>query len=340
VTDQDGLPLNTVYSDSRKVSNFLGASDPSKILAQELGEKFSAYRRRWDEAKNFKSLPPFPIHVDYELKSACNLRCPMCPMALRKPQSAPKAELSFSLAKDLIDEGVCLGQASMGFGGLWEPLISPHIASLVSYGREKGLADAMMSTNGYYLAPDISKSLIEAGLTRLMVSLDAATEKTYRLMRPGSDFERVESNIESFIQERQKAKSRLPLLRLSFCFTKANEAEWPLFYERWKGRADFFSLQNYGRFGSEAPALFPANKFVPAPSGLCAQPFKRLLVRHDGTVLPCCDLSGLALSLGNASRGLKNIWEGEALADLRNRLKKGESFLPKACLECQNKYQP
>jgi radical SAM protein with 4Fe4S-binding SPASM domain len=261
-------------------------------------------------------------------------------MATRK---GPQDQLSLSLTqiKEMIDEGTQYGQASMGFGGLWEPLMSNDLPELIAYGRDKGLVDVMFNTNGLLLSKNLSKDLIQSGLTRLMISLDAVNPQTYALMRPGSDLNQVEENIQDFIAQRQKAKSRLPLLRLSFCLTKINQSELPFFLERWENQVDFFSLQSYGRFDDQAPALFPDDFSYPSkPSGRCAQPFKRLLVRHDSQVLPCCDLSGLSLTLGQASQGLKQIWTAPTISNLREKLKNSPfEELPPTCQKCQSKFQ-
>jgi MoaA/NifB/PqqE/SkfB family radical SAM enzyme len=261
-------------------------------------------------------------------------------MATRKGPQNP-ISLSVTRIKELIDEGTQYGQASMGFGGLWEPLMSNDLPELIAYGREKGLVEAMFNTNGLLLTKNVSRDLIQAGLTRLMVSLDAVSPQTYAQMRPGSDLNQVEDNILNFIAQRQKAKSRLPLLRLSFCLTKINQSELLPFLTRWETKVDFFSLQSYGRFDDKAPALFPDDSaYTAKPSGRCAQPFKRLLVRHDSQVLPCCDLSGLSLTLGHESQGLRQIWNAPPISKLRDKLKNSPlADLPAACQKCQSKFE-
>jgi radical SAM protein with 4Fe4S-binding SPASM domain len=332
------------FTDSRKVSRFLSKTDPNAVLGSVLGQRFYDYRRRWDLAKTFRQIHPFPLHVDYELKSVCNLRCPMCLMSRRpqgdRPADPASPQLSINLVKKLIEEGVEAGQASMGFGGLWEPLLAPQLPDLVAFGRQKGLIEAMFNTNGLLLSKDVSKALIEAGLTRIMISLDAATESTYRLVRPGSDFKEVKQNILQLLALRKQAHLKLPLVRLSFCLTSLNESELSAFISQWEGKVDFFSLQYYGRYQPDSPGLFPAGGSVPPPSGRCAQPFKRLLVRHDGQVLPCCDLSALELTMGNVhDKSLRQIWEGKSLKDLRESLLGDEKGYWPACRQCQSKYE-
>ncbi|MDL2259478.1 radical SAM protein [Deltaproteobacteria bacterium OttesenSCG-928-K17] len=357
------------YTDSRRVSSLVSDRlDPHKILAEEIGPEYQAYRQKWDLARTFRELPPFPLHVDYEMRFKCNLRCPMCLMSLGDAGRARygQAEKSLSPARvmELIDEGAAAGQKAMGFGGLWEPLLEPDLPAIIAHGRRRGLVDVMFNTNGLLLTEKTGRALIEAGLTRLMISVDAATAGTYAKMRVGSDFGVVTENIERFAALRRAMGRQLPLIRVSFCLTALNEAELPAFMDRWREVVDFFSIQAYGRYDSLNPPDFPgrsasdssqranapqsgdganasAGKDIlsrpPTVYGRCAQPGKRLLVRHNGQVLPCCDASGLGLVVGDInSQSLAEIWAGPELAELRRAL--AGPRIPDLCRECQEKF--
>ncbi|MDR1920993.1 MAG: radical SAM protein [Candidatus Adiutrix sp.] len=336
------------YAGSRGVSRLISDRlDPNAILEAEIGPAYREYRRRWNLARTFAEDPPFPLHVDYEMKFACNLRCPMCLMSLPPEKRAgygqAGAELGAQTVADLIDEGAASGQMAMGFGGLWEPLLSPHLPELVERARRKGLVDVMFNTNGLLLTEKTGLELIRGGLTRLMISLDADTRATYDKMRVGSDFETVCANIKNFLKLRKKLNSRLPLVRLSFCLTALNEHELDAFMNRWREEVDFFSIQSYGRYDGAAPPGFPAQNRQPAPAGRCAQPHKRLLVRHNGQVLPCCDASAAAgLTVGRLQEErLADIWRGRPLTELRQSLKNEDYSGPAAlCLACREKFQP
>ena len=334
------------YADSRSVSRLTAPRlDLEALLLKEIGPAFGEYRRQWEEARSFKRQPEFPLHVDYEMKFKCNLRCPMCLMSLpeaeRVAHGRADQELSPELVMDLVKEGAERGQKALGFGGLWEPLLSPDLPEIVAFARSRGLVDVMFNSNGLLLTEKTGRALIEAGLTRLMISLDAASPEVYAKMRVGSDFETVTANIENFLALRRRLGRALPVLRLSFCRTALNEHELDAFLVRWQGRADFFSIQAYGRYDSAAPPDFPRQALAPPPSGRCAQPHKRLLVRHDGRVLPCCDASGLPLELGNVRvKSLAEIWGGPELAALRRRLAEGDLSGPAApCAVCQAKFE-
>ncbi len=340
------------YTDSRRVSRLISDRvDPHDMLAAEIGPAYAEYRRRWDLARSFRVIPPFPLHVDYEMKFRCNLRCPMCLMSLDPPGRARygRADLELSPEKvlELAAEGAAEGQRAMGFGGLWEPLLAPELPEIVARARELGLVDVMFNTNGLLLTEKVGRALIEAGLTRLMISLDADTPETYARMRVGSDFETVSANIRNFMALRRRMGRVLPLVRLSFCRTALNEGELEPFLERWHAVVDFFSIQAYGRYESASPPDFPGGRPDPPPPGRCAQPNKRLLVRHNGQVMPCCDASGTALVMGNVHQSrLADIWRGAELAALREtfvpRAAPGEAppelNLTEACRACQGKF--
>ena len=335
------------YADSRRVSRFLAAqADPHAVLAAEIGPDYADYRARWERARARLEPPAFPLHVDYEMKFACPLRCPMCLMSLpeaeRRLYGDPGRELQARQVLDLVAEGAARGQKAMGFGGLWEPLLSPDLPEIAAFARSRGLVDVMFNTSGLLLTEKTARALLNAGLTRLMISLDAATPATYARLRPGSDFPTVTANIENFLRLRRRLGRRLPLVRLSFCRTAWNEAELEPFLDRWSGRVDFISVQAYGRYPTPGAPDFPRAAWGEPPAGLCAQPFKRLLVRHDGRVCPCCDASGATLALGNiAAESLADLWGGERLAGLRRALRNGDLTGPAAsCAACQDKFAP
>jgi radical SAM protein with 4Fe4S-binding SPASM domain len=306
-------------------------------LTQELGDTFKTYRAKWEAAKTFKITPKFPLHVDYELQLECGLKCPMCPNGQKAVKSPLK--LSLKTVSDLIKEGVSLGQMALGFGGLWEPLTAPNLPEIVALARDSGIIDAMLNTNGQLLTRAKSQELIKAGLTRLMVSVDAVTPETYQKARPGGDYQLLENNILEFLAARQEAGVKLPILRLSFCVTKYNELELEPFLEKWANKVEFFSAQSYGRFSPKAPALFPQNSLFPAPGGRCAQPNKRLLIRHNGQVTPCCDLSGLELIMGDIKQeSLLSVFNGEKIKSLRASLAGAKETWPRICQDCQDKY--
>ena len=115
----------------------------------------------------------------------CNFRCTYC-----MPKEVYGEAFKFLPKEELLDfdeiEKIAKSFAALGVtkirltGG--EPLVRKNIEDLISkLSRIKGIEDIAMTTNGYLLEPKID-SLLEAGLNRITVSLDAIDEITFKKM--------------------------------------------------------------------------------------------------------------------------------------------------------------
>ncbi len=285
--------------------------DPNSLLAQRLGPAFVSYRRDFAAAEAGRR-PEYPLHLDVDVTTACNFRCPMCPAGaaghnfpgLTKGLRLPRALYSRALA-----EGRAFGLPSVRLGLTGEPSLVEDIDAWVAEAAAAGVIDISLITNGSRLTAELSRRLIEAGLTRLMISVDAASSETYSRLRPGGSWGILLKNIETFLSLRAKAASVLPLLRLSFVETNANQAEAEAFVERFSPLADYLSLQRYQNIvGGSSGLKAPAGR-APAEEGFCAEPFTRLALHADGGLFPCCSDFGRRRPLGNlASASLVEIW--------------------------------
>ena len=64
-------------------------------------KKWNEYRKKYDEAANLKLLN-YPIQIDFELNSSCNLKCPMCPISAESPKGKGKSTwFDFELYKKI-----------------------------------------------------------------------------------------------------------------------------------------------------------------------------------------------------------------------------------------------
>ena len=131
----------------------------------------------------------------------CNFRCTYC-----MPKEVYGEAFKFLPREELLDfdeiEKIAKSFASLGVtkirltGG--EPLVRKNIEDLISkLSRINGIEDIAMTTNGYLLEPKID-SLLEAGLNRITVSLDAIDEITFKKMSDQDfDVNKVLSAIET-----------------------------------------------------------------------------------------------------------------------------------------------
>lgn len=104
-----------------------------------------------------------------------------------------------------------------------EPLLASDIAAMIQYARQKGYY-VRLSTNALQLQT-FAQALVTAGLSELIVSIDGASDATYSVYRQGGSFRAALSGTRSIVEEKEKRKSKRPLLILQCLLMRHNEHE-------------------------------------------------------------------------------------------------------------------
>ena len=117
------------------------------------------------------------------LTDRCNFRCFYC-LPHGEPPIAPKEQmLSYEEIDYVCDIFVSLGIEKIRLTG-GEPMLRRDIETIIrklSCLKSSGLQDLALTTNGYYL-PDRAKSLKDAGLDRVTISLDSLKRDVFKRM--------------------------------------------------------------------------------------------------------------------------------------------------------------
>lgn len=328
------------YSEKDKFVQLMGEDDYHERIARVRGgDAFRAYRRQWDRAGRFEEETPVPLHVDFELSTFCNYKCPMCPFGVPKAErpatfSQVAGWFDFELFKKVIDEGVPLGLKAIDLSYYNEPLMRKDLTDLIDYAAARGVMDIMMSTNGELLSRDMTERLLDTGLTRLLVSLDAYTEETFAKIRVGGHFHKVMSNVEHFLTRKKARGQVLPITRVSFVKTKLNESELAAFIDHWKPKVDYLSIQELIEFDEMRQPLTPESR-IQNDDFRCHQPWHRLTIRANGDALPCCTIWGQQLPVGNIrDRSLQDLWKSPAMVELRTIHAEGRYHENPVCKRC------
>jgi len=303
-------------SRSLQRSRLVADRDPEARLGRLFGPAFTDYRRRFRAAEAGRR-PAAPLHLDVDVTTACNFRCPMCPAGQTGhffPGLTRGLFLDRSLYRRALAEGAGFGLPSLRLGLTGEPLLAEDIHQWVAEAREAGVLDLSLITNGSLLTPERAQALLEAGLTRLMVSVDAARPETYARVRPGGSWDALLENLDGFLAVRRAAGSELPLLRLSFVEMEVNLAERERFRELFSPLADYLSFQRYHNIlGLPETDLAPAGPGRGESAGFCAEPFTRLALQVDGGLFPCCSDFGRGANLGRFPEiSLSEAWHSPA----------------------------
>src|SRR3954447_1811582 len=136
--------------------------------------------------------PQLPREIQLEVTGACNLACTMCLVSYRPKIGKRQGALEYEQFRRIVDELPELERLTLQ--GLGEPLLAPRLVDMVAYAAARGIAVGF-NTNAQLLTAERSRSLVEAGVAWLHVSVDGATAATYGRTRPGPRFARLERHV-------------------------------------------------------------------------------------------------------------------------------------------------
>jgi len=117
--------------------------------------------------------------IAWEVTRNCNLNCIHCRAAATK--GPHQGELDTQACLRLLDEISKLGEPVVILTG-GEPLLRPDIFELASHGTRKGLR-MVMAPNGTLITEANAKEMVSAGIRRISISLDGATQESHDQFR-------------------------------------------------------------------------------------------------------------------------------------------------------------
>lgn len=308
-------------------------------LADVVGSQaWADYRKEYAAAANLEVVTDYPLQIDFELNASCNLRCPMCPISAESPKGKGKSTwFSFELYKQIVTDGVKRGLRAIKLNYVNEPLIRNDLYEFIKFAREAGVIDVYLSTNGVLMTPKVIRQLIEAGLTRIQISIDAHTVEVYNQVRPGGDLHKVQKNVEKLMAIRKEMGSVTPLVRVNFVRTELNEEQLSEFVAYWKDRVDMIGIQEYVKPPKASGQLISRTTEHKRVRGFrCSFPFKQLVITNEHNILPCCTFWGEHLKLAKCDNpeSVAAAWNSDKMKQLRQIHESGEYWRIETCRQC------
>lgn len=282
----------------------------------------------------------------------CNLNCSMCGGNPRQKQFTKKTGiLSLKDFKLILNKFLDLssGLKKVDFRGTGEPLMNNELSSMISYCKEKGLLTGI-TTNGSLLTAQKNAELLQTGLDYLTLSIESVDRKTYEKIRFGAKLENVKRNIENFIKQNDKIKSKCKvvfntvlqemnvkqiqniinygasiginafcLLNLENEYRKnnftiiENEKICGVSYKRLKQK--FNSWKKLANDLKIELFLPPINANLDKN---CVFNWSAPIITCDGHIEPCCRMQELKYKMGNIlKQDLKGIWNNKKYLTFR-----------------------
>ena len=256
-----------------------------------------------------------PWSISIEPTDYCNLKCPQCPVGLGL-LTRDKGFIDFKMFKKTIDIlQPYLLNLFIYFQG--EPLLHPRLIDMVNYATKHNIFTAI-ATNAQLINYKTALSLVKAGLDKIIISLDAIDQNTYKFYRINGNIINVLQAIIYLKMAKKALNSLTPIIEVQFLVLKTNQNQIKAFKLLCKNlkankctlktaqiidfsTANLFipSIEKFSRYKKNGKQWNIKNKL----KNRCPRLWNSAVITWDGYILPCCFDKDAKYKLANVQQG-------------------------------------
>ncbi|MDH7514415.1 MAG: radical SAM protein [Bacteroidota bacterium] len=286
-----------------------------------------------------------PHTVTIEPTNLCNLHCPECPSgsgALRRREGYMDYDAFVEIVDEIAPDVVAV---QLFFQG--EPFLHPRIEDMISYAHRKRLF-VSVSTNAHFIDEDNAERILRAGVDKLIVSLDGATEESYRSYRVGGNFSRVIGALKALHRCRCAGIGKRCELVVQCLVTRGNEPEIPrmrALARRYGAALTLKTIQVHSLEGAQrflprndrySRYVMHGDSFRPKSplKNRCRRLWTHGVITWDGTAVPCCFDKDAAFPLGTVTgNSYWAVWSSAPYMEFRNAVLRNRRSIT-MCTNC------
>lgn len=310
-----------------KVQFSLNTKERDLLLEAKRGKgkefSYEQFKYQWDVYPKIRKVPDFPLNVDIEVSSVCNLKCDHC---FRQYLDVGKQGLmDFDLYKTIADECGRNKLFTLKFSMRGEPTLNPKIVEMVEYAKRKGIKEVWINTHGGNLTEEMVRGFCEAKLDWITMSFDGLG-KMYESIRKPLKYKESLERLKMLRRFRDKYHPDMILnVQTVWSAIRENPQEYLNIMEPIVDRIAYNSDMNFKEI-----MLVPDEDFI------CPRLWQRIAICSNGDYLKCpSDFKKLEV-LGNVSTmSIKDAWD--ILQEQQRHLHlKGYIKLSQVCRECHH----
>ena len=325
-------------------------------LVEEAAQRQVSYYKR-DRIDLAASIPlPRPLHYQFNITNACNMKCFFCPVSLDD-----YAKLAGGLTHMGMDDyKMALGQMQelgrakvLSYYLIGESFVNPNFIPMLKLAKEANVADIMTATtNASLLTEKKWGPLCDSGLDMLRCSIMGTDEEKYKERgNSGVTMAKVMTNISGLKQYRDSHGYKTPHICLRTHTTTKEEADE--FKSKFGGIGDElfvdFLFDWSGSMGKDEQGrglfskvtdeeMYRQTNFFGDPTKqkkCCPYPFYVLIVLSDMKVTICSvDWNHLNTVGDLRKETLSQIWHGEKIKEFRRMHLQHRRCSLSACSAC------
>jgi MoaA/NifB/PqqE/SkfB family radical SAM enzyme len=176
-----------------------------------------------------------PQTVSLEVTHHCNLRCSFCeshgslqpaPVTARRTYVGGRTTMDLDTVARLARSLARLGTDLVELSGKGDPITHPGLADIVRTIKGEGLGCAVV-INGTLARPDLAATLVETGVDRVNLSLNASNREVYAAVTGRDLWERAMDFTRELLERRRASGRSRPWVRFSHVVFRDNATDLP-----------------------------------------------------------------------------------------------------------------
>ncbi len=282
----------------------------SKKLAMGWEQDYMEYRRLWADLPVKKTVREYPLLVDLELSSVCNLKCPMCYTITEDfKNKVTKGFMDFDLFRRIVDE-IAGKIFALRLSLRGEATLHKKFIECIKYAKSAGIHEVSALTNGSKLKGEYLAQIIDARIDWLTISVDGIGE-TYEQIRQPVKYSDIVDNISQISIIKQQKGFTKPVVKV--------QGIWPAVrIDPEKYYNTFASIADLVAFNPLIDYLRKDDDIVYEEDFSCPQLYQRMVIGSDGKAMMCSNDEDGQIIIGDADRqSIHEIWHGSSLNKIR-----------------------
>ena len=269
---------------------------------------------------------PYLLFIDPS--SVCNFKCTFCPCGGGNKEWWDKEKkvniLSYSLYRNIIDQVAEFPDRvkTLRLYKEGEPLLNKRLPDMIYYARKKDVADKIdLTTNGSLLTEDLNFALIDAGIDRINISVEALDEEGYRTHAGVLfDVHKFKNTLKHLYKNKSKCYIMVKITDIGLGGYSEEE-----FYQSFGELCDEISVEHITPVWPDFDLKHVKKNFRKGLFGedindkdVCPYLFYSMCINSDGTVSSCfMDWNHKNLIGDCKKHSLMHIWNQSALNAMR-----------------------
>ena len=292
-------------------------------------KEYAEYRRHWSEYAQQQQIANYPLLVDIELSSICNLTCPMCYTITDDfKKQVNTTRMDWDLYKKIIDEiGGKVTAVRLSLRG--EPTLHTKFIDAIRYAKDSGIKEVSTLTHGGKLTLPYFKKMVDAGIDWITISADGVGE-TYERVRKPLKFNNLLDKIRCIKQYKEEHKLKRPVLKVQGIWPAIKECGPDIYYSTFSPNVDLVAFNPLIDYLVNDTHIEYLEDFT------CPQQYQRLVIGADGLVMKCSNDEENHEVIGDIKQEtVHQVWHGAKMQAVRDMHLQPKGFMQSSvCRKC------